>query len=162
MKAGSIQRFELNDFLLQYDFAAEVLLCKSLASGKNLWIKKIEDGGIILDLVEGDALLYIAFEYNDTDGLFLAVNKSDGKTAWSIPGRAYMYRLFAGFIFLIFIDEEGRYFLIKSSGTAGGIIWHHEVGADLAEYTIRRGYISLVYHDGRKEVLDMDTGAEIE
>ena len=162
MKAGSIQRFELNDFLLQYDFAAEVLLCKSIASGKNLWIKKIEDGGIILDVVEGDDFFYIAFEYNDTGGLFLAIKKSDGKTGWSIPGRAFMYRLYCGFIFLIFIDGDGRYFLIKSSGAAGGIIWHHEVGADLAEYTIKRDYVSLVYHDGRKEVLDMDTGAEIE
>ncbi len=162
MKAGSIQRFELNDFLLQYDFTAEVLLCKSISSSKNLWIKKIEEGGIILDVVEGDALFYMAFEYNDTDGLFIAVNKADGKTAWSIPGRAYMYRIYGNFIFLIFIDDEGRYFLIKSSCCAGGIIWHHEVDIDLAEYTIRNDYISLVYMDGRKEVIDMETGGEID
>lgn len=152
----------MNDFLLQYDFDTGVLLCKSIPGAKNLWIKKIEEGGIILNIVEGDALFFIAFEYSDTDGLFLAVNRSDGKTAWSIPGRAYMYRIFGSFIFLIFIDEEGSYFLIKSSCSEGGIIWHHEVDIDLAEYTIRSDYVSLVYGDGRKEVLDMATGAEID
>ena len=162
MKTGGVQRFELNDFLLQYDFTAGVLLCKSISASKNLWIKKIEEGGIILDVVEGDALFFIAFEYNDTDGLFLAVNRSDGKTEWSIPGRAYMYRTYGEYIFLIFIDEDGRYFLIKSSCNSGGIIWHHEVDMDLAEYTIKKDYISLVYGDGRKEVLDTETGGEID
>jgi hypothetical protein len=162
MKAGNIQRFELNDFLLQYDFTAGVLLCKSISLSKNLWIKKIEEGGIILDVIESDAIFFIAFEYNDTDGIFLAINRSDGKTAWFIPGRAYMYRVFGEFIFLIFIDEEGRYFLIKSSCAEGGIIWHHEVDIGLAEYTIRSDYLLLVYRDGRKEVLDMETGEEID
>jgi len=73
-----------------------------------------------------------------------------------------MYRVFGEFIFLIFIDEQGRYFLIKSTCSSGGIIWHHEVDIDLAEYTIRNDYVSLVYGDGRKEVLDMETGEEID
>lgn len=152
----------MNDFLLQYDFTASVLLCKSISAGKNLWIKKIEEGGIIPEVIEDDALFFMAFLYNDTDGLFLAINKSDGKTAWSIPGRAYMYRIFGEHIFLIFIDEEGKYFLIKSSCSAGGIIWHHEVDIDLSEYTIRNDYVSLVYSDGRREVLEMNTGNPVE
>lgn len=158
MKAGSIQRFELNGFLLQYDCSGEMLLCRSLPGDRKLWIKKIDEGGIILDVVDSGELFLIAFEYDDTGGQFMAVNKSDGKTEWFIPGRAYMYRVFGGYVFLIFIDGNGDYHFIKSSISDGGMVWHHPVSMELTGYTIRNDYISLVFSDGRKETLDFETG----
>lgn len=148
----------MNDFLLQYDCSSEILLCRSVSQDRKLWIKKIEDGGIILDVVDSDDRFFIAFEFGETGGQFLAVNKSDGKTLWFIPGRAYMYRIFGDHIFLIFIDGRGDYFFIKSSTKEGGILWHHPVSMELTGYTIRPDYISLEYSDGRKESIDTGTG----
>ncbi len=161
MKAGSIQQFELDNFLLQYDFSSEVLLCKSATEHRKLWIKKIEEGGSILDVIGSGDLFFIAFEYGETGGQFLAVNKSDGKTRWFIPGRAYMYRIFGPHIFLIFIDGESRYYFIKSSMEDGGMLWHHPVNMGLESYSIKKDYVTLVYDNGSKEVLDMTSGEEV-
>jgi len=161
MKAGSIQRFELNSFLLQYDYSAGVLLCKSHPQGNNLWVKKIDEKGVILDIIDSDDLFFIAFEDDDVGGEFIAVEKTGGKTRWVIPGRAYMYRIYGSFIFLIFVDGDGKYFFIKSSRDDGGLVWHHAVDIGLAEYSIKSDYITLTYCDGRREVLDFETGEEI-
>ena len=161
MNKDNIQRFELSKLLLQYNLETYALLCKEKDNGKNLWIRKIEDGGFILDISEDNERIFIALESDDKSGQFLALKKIDGNIIWFIPGKAYMFRIFLDFVYLIFIDEDGNFFLIKVSAADGGKIWHYQVNEKLSSYTINKEIIELKYLDGNKEVLDSATGEPV-
>ncbi len=158
MDKDSIQRFELTGRLLQYDFSTCNLLCKSLSGGKNLWIRKIDDGGFIIDVDEDGKKFYLSFGLDDRSGEFIALDKDTGLTEWSIPGRAYMFRVFTGSVYIIFPDSDGNFFLIKTSSDDGSKIWHHNVDDRLHSYTINERTVTLEYYGGKREVLDSRTG----
>lgn len=161
MDKNSIQRFELPGHLLQYDFSACMLLCKSPGDGRKLWIKKFDDCGYIIDADEDDKNIYISFGYDDRSGVFVAVDKKNGLTRWSIPGRAFMFRVFSAAVFIIFSDAEGRFFLIKTSSADGSKIWHHQVEDSLHSYTINERTVRLDYYGGGTETLDSRTGTPL-
>lgn len=158
MNKGILQRFELNEYLIQYDPETFILLCKSMPEGKNIWIRKIEDGGFIAGAVHDEDNFYISIESGDTSGQFIAISKADGSTRWLIPGRAYMFQLFHTSIYLIFIDDNEHFYLIKARTIDGSKAWHFQVDEDLYQYTINRDRITLKYHDGRVDILSSESG----
>lgn len=158
MNKESIQRFELSEHLLQYDYNTHTLLCRSLEEGKNLWIRKIEDGGFILDMNEDSDKIFISIESDEKRGQFLVLNKKDGTTSWFIPGKAYMFRLFLTSVYLIFVDGDNNFFLIKTETEDGTKIWHHPVNEGLSGYTINSEVVNLKYIDGSSETLCSSTG----
>jgi len=161
MDNKNAQIFRMDEHVLYYDYHSGVLLCKSIESGRNLWIKKMEDPGIISGAIEDEDSFYIAFESGERSGVFLTLNKKDGATLWDIPGRAYLYRIFLDYIFLIFIDDAGTFFLLKVSVSEGTISWHHNVTEDLHEYVINREFLLLNYLSGKTEKIDIKTGITI-
>jgi len=161
MNKNTVQRFELADFLLQYNYETYILLCRNLKDGRNLWIRKIEDGGYILEVQEDGARIYIILESGEKSGLFLALRKTDGSTCWFIPGRAFMCRLFLDSVFLIFADEIDNFFLIKISADNGEKIWHHAVNTGLSHYTINSREVVLEYMDENVEILNSSTGLSV-
>jgi outer membrane protein assembly factor BamB len=159
MNKDNIQRFELPEFFLQYNLETYTLLCKEKNTGKNLWIRKIEDGGFILDAGEDKERIFIAIESGDNMGQFLALEKTDGNIKWLIPGKAYMFRVFLNSVYLIFPDEATNFFLIKVSAKDGKKIWHYQVNEKLSSYTINDKIVELKYRDGVQEILDSKTGS---
>jgi len=155
---GTLQRFEFNGYLIQYDPGTSILLCKRMPEGKNVWIRKIEDGGFIAGAVHDEDNFYISIESGDTSGQFIAISKTDGSTRWIIPGRAYMFQLFRDSIYLIFIDENEKFYLIKAKTDDGSKKWHYKVDEELYQYTISTNRITLKYHDGRIDVLNSESG----
>ncbi len=162
MNKESIQRFELNDFILQYDYRTYSLLCRSTDEGKNLWIRKIDDGGYILDANEDRDKIFISMELDEKSGQFLVLNKKDGLTIWSIPGKAYMFRIYLYFVYLIFVDGDDNFFLIKASSEDGKKLWHHPVNDGLHSYTINNENVTLSYVDGTTEILNSRTGIAVD
>jgi outer membrane protein assembly factor BamB len=158
MSKDNIQRFELAKILLQYNLDTYTLLCKEKNEGRNLWIRKIEDGGYILDAGEDSEIIFIAIESGNNSGQFLALKKSDGNILWFIPGKAYMFRVFLDSVYLIFLDEDNNYFLIKASVHDGRKIWHYKINEKLSAYTINKNIVELKYLDSSKEILDSVTG----
>lgn len=158
MSKGTLQRFEFNGYLIQYDPGTSILLCKRMPEGKNVWIRKIEDGGFIAGAVHDEDNFYISIESGDTSGQFIAISKTDGSTRWLIPGKSYMFRIFGDSIFLIFIDENEKFFLIKAKTADGSKEWHYQVDEELYQYTINRDRITLKYHDGRTDILNSESG----
>jgi hypothetical protein len=161
MNKDNVQRFELSKLLLQYNLETYTLLCKEKDKGKNIWIRKIEDGGFILDAGEDNERIFIAIESGINSGQFLALKKSDGNIIWFIPGKAYMFRILLDFVYLIFIDEVNNFFLIKVSVEDGKKIWHYQVNEKLSSYIINKRIIELKYLDGNKEILDTTTGEPV-
>jgi outer membrane protein assembly factor BamB len=155
------QIFRMDANLLYFDYSTNVLLCKDIENKRKLWIKKIDDPGIINDIVEDDNRFFVAFESGEKSGVFLAISKKDGSTLWDIPGRAYMYRIFLDYIYLIFIDDSGQFFLIKTAVRDGSLIWHHNVSQDLCGYIINPSVIILDYLNGHKEKIDIEKGSLI-
>jgi len=129
-----------------------------MPEGKNIWIRKIEDGGFIAGAVHDEDNFYISIESGDTSGQFIAINKTDGSTRWIIPGMAYMSQLYRDSIYLIFIDENEQFFLIKAKKADGSKVWHYQVDEELYQYTINRNRITLKYHDGRIDILNSESG----
>lgn len=158
MGKESIRRFELTGLILQYDYQNHTLLCRNADDGKNLWIRKIGDGGYILDLSGDEERIFLSLETDEKSGEFLVLNKKNGLTDWSIPGKAYMFRLFMNYVYLIFIDGDDNFFLIKTSADDGSKIWHHPVHDGLAEYAINSETVTLKYYDGTVEVLNSGSG----
>jgi len=152
------QIFRMDANLIYFDYSTNVLLCKDIENKRKLWIKKIDDPGIINDVIEDDMRFFIAFESGEKSGIFLVLSKKDGSTLWDIPGRAYMYRIFLDYIYLIFIDDSERFFLIKAEISDGSLIWHHNVSEDLCEYVINPSGIVLNYLNGYREKIDIETG----
>jgi outer membrane protein assembly factor BamB len=161
MNKDNIQRFELSKLLLQYNLETYALLCKEKDKGKNLWIRKIEDGGFILDIGEDNERIFIAIESGANSGQFSTLKKSDGNILWFIPGKAYMFRIFLDYVYLIFLDEYNNFFLIKAYVEDGRKIWHYKINEKLSSYTINEKIIELKYLDGNKEVLDSATGEPV-
>lgn len=161
MKRNTVQRFELADFLLQYNYETCILLCKNTEDGRNLWIRKIEDGGFILEVLEDDEKIYLNLESGEKSGQFIALGKTDGSMLWYIPGKAFMCRLFLDSVFLIFSDENDDFFLIRVSAVTGDKLWHYRVNNGLALYTINSEKVILKYNDESLEVLDSNTGIPV-
>lgn len=159
MDRSTSQFFTLKDVTLLFDFSRSVLMCKSSSGDdQKLWAKKIPEVMCIDNIIEDDDKYYVACEYSEKDGMFLALAKDDGTTQWYIPGRSHLQVLFEGFLYLIFIDEREHYYFIKVEIQEGRKIWHHEVGIDLNEYSFSKTGIELRYKSGRTEVLSFKTG----
>lgn len=158
MDNNNSQIIRMDEHILYFDCRSSVLLCKNIESGKKLWIKKVDDPGLLNGVIEDSSRFFLAFEYGEMSGIFLTVNKNDGSTLWEIPGRAFLYRIFMDFIYLIFVDESDNYFFIKVDIFEGTIIWHHNVVADLCEYIINPSGILLQYLSGKTEKIDIETG----
>jgi outer membrane protein assembly factor BamB len=158
MSKDSIRRFELTHLILQYDYQTHTLLCRNIDDGKNLWIRKIGDGGYILDVSEDKDRIFLSIETDEKSGQFLVLNKKDGLTDWFIPGKAFMFRLFINAVYLIFIDGDDNFFLIKTSAEDGSKLWHHPVHDGLSGYTINNDTVTLAYYDGSIEVLNSSSG----
>ena len=161
MNKNTVQRFELADILLQYDYDSFTLLCRSIGDGRNLWIRKIEDGGYILEVQEDYCRIYISLESGEKNGQFLTLWKTDGSTCWFIPGRAFMFRLFMDSVFLIFSDENDNFFLLKVSADSGKKFWHHCVNDGLSQYTINSEEVILKYTDETVEIFSSRTGLSL-
>jgi len=158
MSKDSIRRFELTELVLQYDYLTHTLLCRNIGDGKNLWIRKIEDGGFILDLSEDKDRIFISIESDEKSGQFLVLNKKDGLTNWFIPGKAFMFRVFLNSVYLIFVDGDDNFFLIRTSADDGSKLWHYPVHDGLSGYTINSETVTLTYYDGTVEILDSRSG----
>jgi outer membrane protein assembly factor BamB len=158
MSRGILQRFELNEYLIQYDPDTFILLCRRMPEGKNIWIRKIEDGGFIAGAVHDEDNFYISIESGEMSGQFIAINKTDGSTRWIIPGKAYLFQLFQDSIYLIFVDENEKFYLIKAKTEDGSKEWHYQVDEELFQYTINRDRITLKYQDGRIDILNSKSG----
>jgi outer membrane protein assembly factor BamB len=161
MSKDTIRRFELTDLVLQYDYQTHTLLCRNIDDGKNLWIRKIDDGGYILDVSGDKDRIFLSIEADEKSGQFLVLNKKDGLTEWSIPGKAYMFRLFLNYVYLIFVDGDDNFFLIKTSSDDGSKIWHHSVHDGLSEYKINNETVTLKYYDESVEILNSGSGEVI-
>ncbi len=149
--------FRLEDILLSYDPEKSILLCKN-KNGKNLWAKKFIDIDIISEVEEDSDSLYISTELDEKRGQFVALSKTDGNTQWHIPGRALFQKIFGVNIFLIFIDDEERYYMIKVDKSTGEKIWYFRVDEDLSEYSLRNDRILLKYASGKEERISTETG----
>lgn len=158
MSKGILQKFDFDEYLIQYDPETFILLCKKNPEGKNLWIRKIEDGGFIAGTIQDENNFYISLESGDTSGQFIAISKTDGSTRWLIPGRSYMFQLYHKSIYLIFIDDNEAFYLIKASTADGSKEWHYRVDEDLYQYTINMNRITLKYRDGRTDILSSESG----
>lgn len=161
MDSKNAQIFRMDANLLYFDYSSSVLLCRDIENKKKQWIKKIEEPGVINGIIEDNSRFFIAFESGDRSGVFFAISKKDGSTLWDIPGRAYMYRIFLDYIYLIFIDDSGLFYLIKAAIGDGSLIWHHNVSGDLCEYTINPSVLILDYLNGHRETIDIETGSII-
>lgn len=159
MNKGILQRFELSEYLIQYDPETFILLCRKLPEGRNIWIRKIEDGGFIAGAIQDEDNFYISIESSEKSGQFFAINKADGSTRWLIPGKAHMFQLFDNSIYLIFIDDNDLFYLIKASTRDGTKAWHYQVNEKLFQYSINRDRITLKYLDGRVDILSSESGS---
>ncbi len=155
------QTFNMSGDILYFDNEKTILLCRDSASKKNRWAKKIEDINSIIEIIEDPESYYIACYIDEKSGQFLAVSKENGATLWFIPGRSFLQQLFNGYIFLIFIDDQSRYFLIKVDKKTGKKIWYHDVNPDLQEYSIRKESMTLKYNSGLVEELFTKNGSII-
>jgi outer membrane protein assembly factor BamB len=143
---------------LQYDRLKSILSCLFIGNGKKKWVKKIRDITSIHSIIEDEERYYLSCETDDITGKYLALDKSDGTTAWLIPGRAFINVLYEENLYLIFADEDNLFYLLKIDKTEGNKIWHHKVDTDLAEYSFTARRIQLDYHSGKKEILSPATG----
>ncbi len=156
------QYFEMNGRRLIFDIEKSILLCRANgADMTNLWAKKIEDVVSISAITEDDSKYYIACDYSDESGIFLAIMKESGSTNWYIPGKSFLQILFGGYLYLIFIDDEKSYFLIKVDRGRGNKVWHSRVDEDLSEYVFSGDRIYLKYHSGKNETLSVKSGMPI-
>jgi hypothetical protein len=69
-----------------------------------------------------------------------------------------MFQLYRDSIYLIFIDENENFYLIKAKTDDGSKEWHYKVDEELYQYTISRDRITLKYHDGRIDILNSESG----
>lgn len=135
-----------------------ILLCRDTETGKNIWVKKIEDITSVIDITEDDNRYYVAFEKDYSHGEFHALGKQNGKTVWDIPGKCFLQKIFRGFLYMIFIDEKSNFHLLKVDTETGHPIWNHSVDEDLYEYHIKKYSIILRYGSGKIERIDPETG----
>ena len=70
-----------------------------------------------------------------------------------------MFRIFSNFVYLIFVDGDDNFFLIKTDIEDGRKLWHHPVNEGLTSYAINSDTVTLKYIDGNTEVLNSSTGS---
>ncbi len=156
---GPVCRFEMSETALVFEEGKSILLCKARGEGeKKIWAKKIPEGHVITAVLEDPLRYYVACDYSARDGIFLALGKESGSTEWYIPGRSLLHVLFKGQLFLVFVDGEGVYFLIKVDPQDGSKSWHRTVEEDLQEYSFFRDRITLKYRSGRREAISVADG----
>lgn len=156
------QNFEMAEHVLCFEGGKSILLCKSRDSLKNVWVKKIPSVVSLIDVKEDAGSYYLSGELDEMSGEYIVVDKNDGNTRWTIPGRAYFHILFEGFLYIIFIDDKSAYYLLKVDPGTGAKIWHHEVAGDLVEYRFNRDGVHLAYDSGRRERVSLFSGAVVE
>ena len=149
--------FEMDDAFLRFDMDSSILLCQSRHNDKKLWVKKLNNL-IISDIFEDDSRYYIACDSGEINGQFLAVKKKNGITDWFIPGKSFLHVLYNGSLFLIFADENNRFYFLKVRINNGKSSWHHPVDPDLKEYSFINNSVKLDYLSGKTETLSIKTG----
>jgi len=154
------QIFKMDKNTLVFDTNRSILFCKQI-DNKIQWAKKITNILSIDEIIEDQNNYYIICEANESSGLYISVKKSNGNTLWEIPGKSYLQIQHENFLYLIFIDANERYYLIKVDKENGKKLWHYEVGIDLCEYKISPGVISLIYSTGKTESISSLTGIQL-
>lgn len=155
----NVQFFEMEHAVLRFDPGSSVLLCRSnLPDKKKLWIKKLNGLMEISDIIEDNKRYYLACDSGDINGQYIAIQKSTGKTDWFIPGKSFLHLLYRDFLYLIFSDESGQYYLLKVRLTDGKSVWFHPVDRDLTEYVFTGKTVNLKYISGKSESLSIRTG----
>lgn len=152
------QTFHLKNKTVEFDSGKSILLCRDSFKNKNLWAKKIVDVSSIDDIMEDETHLFVNCMKDEKSGQYLALDKENGSTVWYIPGRSFLNVIFEAFVYLIFIDNHEKYFLIKVDKNTGTKIWFHEIRDDLKEYSFRSSQIVLKYESGATERLSPHTG----
>jgi len=147
----------MKDANLFYYADRSILVCRSKAQQK-MWAKKIYDIESIYNALEDNGKFYLSCDSGEKSGQFLAIHKKTGSTAWFIPGKTFLQILFEKFLYLIFVDENDCYFLLKVNQSKGETLWHHKVKEDLKEYAINKNRVKLVYSSGMIEILSSASG----
>lgn len=152
-------RFEFVRTILDFNQEKNILIChlKNHPPSK-LWVKKLPDVQCIASIKEDEDRYYVACEYSNTDGIFLALNKETGNTVWYIPGRSLLQVVYKRFLYLIFIDEHEEFHFIKVKPHDGRKVWHHRIDNDLQEYVFSQNTLTLLYQSGKKEILSLEDG----
>ncbi len=158
MSSPNSQTFEMKENILCFDGEKRILVAKNAEDGRNVWAKKIHDIHFIAGVIEDERNYYLSCEFDDAAGYYLAASKENGSTLWYIPGRPFFNILFDGYLYLIFIDDEEHYFLIKVERSTGDKIWYHRIDPDLTEYSFKGDRILLSYGSGKEEMLSPRTG----
>lgn len=154
-----MQSFTLKRNKLSYDEEKSMLVCNDRdKDGKKLWVKKIHEVGIISNIIEDDKNFYLACESGESSGSFLAIEKSSGNTVWFIPGKSFLQVFYMGFLYIIFVDDNEQYYLLKVERKKGRTKWHYRILNDLSEYHFSRKEIKLTYSSGKTECLSPATG----
>lgn len=155
-------RFALKNTILDFNEEKSILVCLAgEQESRKLWAKKLPEVQCVSGVKEDGERYYVACEYTDTDGMFLALNRETGSTVWYIPGRSLLQIIYKNHPYLIFIDEEEKFHFIKADPKSGRKIWHHPLDDDLAEYSFHRDRITLRYRSGKKEVLSVEDGRKL-
>jgi outer membrane protein assembly factor BamB len=153
------QIFEMRRNSLIYDQVKSILLCRLKTDGnRKLWARKVNDVNYISSVIEDEEKFYISFESGEKSGQFIAIYKENGKTGWYIPGKSFLQVLFGGALYLIFVDEQDRYYLIKVRRDNGKTEWHYRVDGDLCEYRFKGQRIRLYYSSNKFETISALTG----
>jgi hypothetical protein len=153
------ESYDLQTATLTWDPDKSIVTCRDKGEvRRKIWIKKIADAGFVTSVIEDGERYYLACESGDSQGTFLCVDRENGETLWYIPGRSFLQVVYEGFLYMIFIDEQGAYFLLKIDRADGSSVWHHRVDMDLCEYRFSTRRIRLFYESGREEILDGATG----
>ncbi len=161
MKTLNIQTFEMEDAVLRYDMDKSMLTCWSRFNNRKFWIKKLYDLNWISGIIEDNKKYYLACDSGEINGQFLAIKKLDGATEWFIPGKSFLHVIYKRYIYLIFADENDRFYLLKVYLSNGKAAWYHPVDRDLAEYSFADNKIRLHYQSGKTEVLSAGTGKSV-
>lgn len=159
MGNGNVQKFTVEGGTLSFNYDKSVLTCmEELPLPRKKWVKKLNQVEGIRNILEDGEHYYISCAGEDIYGCFLAIFKDSGSTAWYIPGKSFMEVLHGGFLYLIFVDDQSRYFLIKVERDEGTPIWHHRVEEDLYFYHFTDRHIILHYASGKRELIAPASG----
>jgi len=150
--------FNCNDTALIYNVETNAIICTAKPDGRKLWVKKLHEPAAINNVLYDEQCYYIALSTSDTEGMFLSLSKATGTTKWFIPGRTYLEVLYNGFLYLIFVDNDKRYFLIKVESQEGTKVWFHQIDPDLYFYHFKEDGILLHFASGKKEMIPYDMG----
>lgn len=154
-----LRSFKTDDAELVLDTGRSILLCRGRdEGGRKRWAKKLDGSPEIICVLEDGERFYLACETGETNGQFLALDRETGSTRWFIPGRSFMHVLFDGFLYLIFVDGEDRFYLLKVDREEGRTLWHHRVEEDLQEYVFTGNELRLSYGSGRGEKIRLADG----